>query len=204
MTCRNHHDVIVHPPTPLQENSSPSYHANEIEPLAGSSSKSRGNRLDKEKIINYNRNFEGSGEYPADLEIDAEYNDVSDLELEPSILETIPARINNGIKINITVCVCQYWVDDQWSRTLKYPDLSCAEVNNMLPVYFVASCVLSTVGAILSSMVLYLLWTSRGNIYSSAKPSEVKPFIFTSNLKKNATIDNGRRSDIKNGDALYR
>lgn len=112
---------------------------------------------------------------------------------------------------NVTSCACEQR-GSGWRRRQTYDNLSCLEVNNILPILFVASCVVTAVGAVLSVLVLYLLWSFKNSFYGPAKPHETRPFIFTSNFKKNnntaavATTRNGANNNnsVSNGDSRFR
>ncbi|KAK7074938.1 hypothetical protein SK128_004353, partial [Halocaridina rubra] len=129
-----------------------------------------------------------------------DYVDDTALEFETATLESVTMRLDREIFVNVTSCSCESR-SGEWVRTLRYPDLSCLEVNNILPVLFVASCVVTAVGAVLSVLILYLLWFFRNSFYGPAKPHETRPFIFTSNFKNQAKVNN---SGVTNGNSRVR
>lgn len=148
---------------------------------------------------------EGSGGGWSDSSLyEYEYDDVdAALELETVTLETVTVGLDQGVLLNITTCQCEQR-GPSWRRTKSYENLSCLEVNNILPILFVASCVVTAIGAVLSALILYLLWSFKNSFYGPAKPYERRPFIFTSNFKNTAKASNGSSSKVLNGDSRFR
>lgn len=147
---------------------------------------------------------EGSGFIGRDYYSDGgDYVDERALEFETVTLQSVAVHMDREILLNVTSCACESH-SNEWVRTLTYPDLSCLEVNNILPVLFVASCVVTAVGAMLSFLILYLLWSFRNSFYGPAKPHETRPFIFTSNFKNRAKTTNGSGSGVTNGNSKFR
>jgi len=92
-----------------------------------------------------------------------------------------------SIHVEVIYCVCESW-NGHWKRTFRYPDLRCLEVNRVLPVLSVATCIVTAGGAILSGVVLYLLWASKESFYDPIRPSEIRPIVFSSSLKRNNSV----------------
>ena len=144
---------------------------------------------------------EGSG---ASLSEAAVYDDVNEaLEFETKTLDSVTVGLDHGIILNITSCSCEER-GPSWRRRKSYPNLSCLEVNNILPILFVASCVVTAIGAVLSALILYLLWSFKNSFYGPAKPHERKPFIFTSNFKNTTKASNGSSNKVVNGNSRFR
>ncbi|KAG0718096.1 hypothetical protein GWK47_053156 [Chionoecetes opilio] len=146
---------------------------------------------------------EGEGSGAGLLEADL-YDDVNEaLEFETVTLESVTVSLDQGILLNITSCTCEQR-GSSWRRRKSYPNLSCLEVNNILPILFVASCVVTAIGAVLSALILYLLWSFKNSFYGPAKPHERRPFIFTSNFKDAPKASNGSSKKVVNGDSRFR
>lgn len=134
----------------------------------------------------------------------AVYDDVNEaLEFETVTLESVTLGSDQEIFLNISSCSCEQR-GPAWRRRMSYPNLSCLEVNNILPILFVASCVVMAIGAVLSALVLYLLWSFKNSFYGPVKPHERRPFIFTSNFKNTAKTSNGSSAKVVNGDSRFR
>lgn len=144
---------------------------------------------------------EGSGREPRNLPLEENVDEAQ--HFEAVTLETSSVGLENEVVMNVTFCECEKR-GSTWVRTLRYRNLSCLDVNNILPVLFVASCVVTAVGALLSGLVLYLLWSFRSNFYGPAKLYETRPFIFTSNVKNNSKASNGSGTKVTNGDSQFR
>lgn len=143
----------------------------------------------------------------------------SESELLTEQLELLPVTSDDiltvgydlPIHIEIVFCVCESW-NGHWKRTFRYRDLSCLEVNRVLPVLSVATCTVTAGGAVLSGVILYLLWAAKDTFYEPARPSEIRPFIFSSNLRRNNSLQskangvpvwNGNGSSVRNGHSRY-
>ncbi|XP_045591886.1 uncharacterized protein [Procambarus clarkii] len=134
---------------------------------------------------------EGSGREPRDLPVSH----------PPDEGQPFPTARAEDV-LNVTFCECVK-SGPTWVRMLRYPKLSCLEVNNMLPVLLVASCVVTGLGALLSGLLLYLLWSFTSSFFGPAKPYETRPFIFTSHLKGNIKASNGSSPRETNGDSEF-
>lgn len=144
---------------------------------------------------------EGSGSGAAEAAV---YDDVDEaLEFETVTLESVTMGPDHEIVLNITSCACEQR-GASWRRRMSYPNLSCLEVNNILPILFVASCVVMAIGAVLSALILYLLWSFKNSFYGPVKPHERRPFIFTSNFKDTTKTSNGSSTKVANGDSRFR
>jgi len=129
----------------------------------------------------YDNSDSGSGvyfmEFPNDMGTDY-YSSPYD----ESLTTTIPPAYVEEVS-----CVCEDW-SGYWKRIQKYPDLSCTEVNKFLPVLSVAICTATAAAAILSGIVIYLIWAARhvmggavGGPNLVPLPPEGKPFIKPAN-----------------------
>lgn len=209
MTCHTRHSTITHPPSAediLASVKNRVLHS-DIR-LHGTATTSSPARKDEAIILGYDDDedeAEGSGLVMRDLHSPDDYVDERILEFETVTLQTVTVKIENEIVLNVSSCECESQGAD-WVRTLTYPELSCLEVNNLLPVLFVASCVVTAVGAVLSALVLYLLWSFRNSFYGPAKPHETRPFIFTSNFSKGKTkaASVSRAGGVTNGEGSLR
>ncbi|KAK3857550.1 hypothetical protein Pcinc_036200, partial [Petrolisthes cinctipes] len=131
---------------------------------------------------------------------------IEGLEVETGTLDPLTLSQGSGDVVllsNVTSCACEQR-GPGWRRRHTYENLSCLEVNNILPILFVASCVVTAVGAVLSVLVLYLLWSFKNSFYGSAKPHETRPFIFTSNFKNNNNATRNGSNSVSNGDSRFR
>ncbi|XP_042870233.1 uncharacterized protein LOC122252050 isoform X2 [Penaeus japonicus] len=209
MTCHTRHSTITHPPSSediLASTKNRVLHGDIG--LYSTTTTSSPARKDKAGILGYDDDedeAEGSGLVMRDLHAPDDYVDERILEFETVTLQTVTVKIENEIVLNVSSCECESQGAD-WVRTLTYPELSCLEVNNLLPVLFVASCVVTAVGAVLSALVLYLLWSFRNSFYGPAKPHETRPFIFTSNFNKSKTkaAAVSRSRGVTNGEGSLR
>lgn len=180
MTCHTEHTTLPHPGQRLSIAAAPTNHLPGMEDDEDQS--------------------EGSG---AGLLEAAMYDDVDEaLEFETVTLESVTLDPEQEIVLNITSCSCVQR-GSSWRRRMSYPNLSCLEVNNILPILFVASCVVMAIGAVLSALILYLLWSFKNSFYGPVKPHERRPFIFTSNFK-NGKATNGSTAKVVNGDSRFR
>ena len=214
MRCREHRDLVVHDPQSDSKNQSQAPHYFDREPASSSVyqspedsepfsvnfgideglsnySSGDGPELQYSNRIKSKRDethvdeelesedlFEGSG----GGEILANYHKLGDV---PSDIQ--PPNFTASIHVEVIYCVCESW-NDHWKRTFKYPDLRCLEVNRVLPVLSVAICIVTAGGAVLSGVVLYLLWASKESFYDPVRPSEIRPIVFSSNLKRNNSV----------------
>ncbi|XP_018024515.1 uncharacterized protein LOC108680238 isoform X2 [Hyalella azteca] len=127
-------------------------------------------------------NYDGSGEAPPELNLPK-----ASLELESPTTRTLPAMSDPTVLIEKAYCVCESW-KDHWKQSLRYPDLSCVEVNRVLPVLIVATCIVTAGGAILSGVVIYLIWASRASYYNPIRPTEIRPMMKSSSLKRSVSL----------------
>ncbi|XP_071527424.1 uncharacterized protein [Panulirus ornatus] len=201
MSCHTHHTAVRHPPPGSKDpvvSIMGSQHYGLTTPIPSLRSDSHFVGLEDDED-----EFGGSGGGAAE---DTLYDDEVDeaLEFETVTLGTVSVGLEQDIVVNVTSCDCEKR-GATWVRTRTYPNLSCPSVQNVLPVLFVASCVVTTVGAVLSVLILYLLWSFRNSFYGPAKPHETRPFIFTSNFNKSKTkTSNGSGSRVSNGDSRFR
>lgn len=183
MTCHTEHSTFAHPGQSLA-----------VDAAETASNHMPGMEDDEDES-------EGSGTGWSET---AMYDDVDEaLEFETVTLESVTVGLDNGVVLNITSCSCEQR-GPTWRRRKTYPNLSCLEVNNILPILFVASCVVTAIGAVLSALILYLLWSFKNSFYGPAKPHERRPFIFTSNFKNTTKASNGSSNKVVNGDSRFR
>lgn len=109
------------------------------------------------------------------------------LELEPVTYDFLPLNYEMPIRVEVEYCVCESW-KGHWKRSFRYPDLTCLEVNRVLPVLSVATCIVTAGGAVLSGVLIYLLWASKNTFYQPVRTTEVRPIIFSSNLKRSQSV----------------
>ncbi|KAF2352069.1 hypothetical protein FHG87_017175 [Trinorchestia longiramus] len=126
--------------------------------------------------------YDGSGEIP--IEMNPSHHP---LELKSSSTDDLPPVYDRAVLIEKVYCVCESY-KDHWKKSLRYPDLTCLEVNRVLPVLSVATCIVTAGGAILSGVVIYLIWASRDSYYDPIRPAEVRPIIYSSSLKRSASL----------------
>ena len=150
---------------------------------------------------------EGSGSDQSDGLINA----TEHLELDSVTGESVFDINQRTIYVEYEYCVCESW-NGHWKRTFRYIDLTCLEVNRILPVLSVATCIVTIGGAILSGIMLYLLWASKSSFYDPIRPSEVRPIIFSSSLRRNNSMQskingaqywNGVNSTNRNGNVNH-
>lgn len=92
---------------------------------------------------------------------------------------------NKAVFVNVTTCVCSR-IKDGWRIARQYSNLRCDEVKNTLPIFLVASCVVTVVEAVLSGVFLYLVWAFQKRVCTRSYGGtlhEVQPFIHRSNFK---------------------
>ncbi|XP_076057091.1 uncharacterized protein LOC143034633 isoform X2 [Oratosquilla oratoria] len=207
MKCRIRHDVIIHRPSSNINNvvkSAPKFD-NSIPRAKRSSDLQVANRAvlttskrsigDVEEFTLYDD--QGSGKKSYDDNADVDYEEYRDLEVETATVQNVASLINEQIMVNITSCTCESHYET-FTHRLDYPELSCPEVRNLLPILFIASCVIAATGAMLSSVIIYFVWASRHKIYGGARPYETRPFIFSKTFNSDSVksqITNGRRGE---------
>lgn len=190
MSCHTLHTAVRHPPRDQVASITGSQQYGLSSPVPRSVSHLAGIEDDEDEMA-------GSGD-GADDEVDVT------LEFETVTLGKVSVGLDHEIVVNVTSCECEK-KGATWVRTRTYHNLSCPSVKNVLPVLFVASCVVTAVGAVLSALILYLLWSFKNSFYAPAKPHETRPFIFTSNFNKSKTkTSNGSGSRVSNGDSQFR
>ncbi|XP_068205127.1 uncharacterized protein [Palaemon carinicauda] len=211
MACHTQHSAVQRPAltapvedaTPLDDQVEPVRRNGLLEmPRGGGPSA----RILSEEYSGYDdeeEDLEGSGYVGRAVYGDEEYPEESALEFETVTLDSVRVSLENEIHLNVSSCACESSGGGEAGsvRTMTYPGLSCLEVNNILPVLFVASCVVNAVGAMLSALILYLLWSFRNTFYGPAKPHETRPFIFTSNFKKRPRETSGAGAETTNGNS---
>ncbi|XP_066990242.1 uncharacterized protein [Macrobrachium rosenbergii] len=213
MSCHTQHSAVQHPSSdgapPLGEGvTSGNFPKPQVEPvrrnglLEDPNRDSSGHNALSNEYSAYDDedDLEGSGYVGKAVYGDEEYPDESALEFETVTLDSVRVSLESEVLLNVTSCACENQ-DAGRVRSMTYPGLSCLEVNNILPVLFVASCVVNAVGAMLSALILYLLWSFRNSFYGPAKPHETRPFIFTSNFKKRPKETNGSGPEATNGNS---
>ncbi|XP_042239913.1 uncharacterized protein LOC121878023 [Homarus americanus] len=201
MTCHTQHTALLHPSTGTGVHLAAMKGSQQYGLTTPIPVKVPTSRQYMEGIEDDEDESEGSGREARDLPHDDDVDEA--FEFETVTLATVAAGRENDIVLNVTFCECEKR-GPTWVRMLQYPNLSCLEVNNILPVLFVASCVVTAVGALLSGLILYLLWSLKNSFYGATKPHETRPFIFTSNLKNNNKASNGSGSKVSNGDSQFR
>lgn len=134
------------------------------------------------------------------------------LELETVTSDFFTSGYDMPIHVEVVYCVCESW-EGHWKRSFRYPDLSCLEVNRIVPVLSVAICIVTAGGAVLSGVLIYLLWASKSSFYHPVRTTEVRPIIFSSNLKRSHSVhsrtngapvmENGGGFSGRNGNSAY-
>lgn len=133
------------------------------------------------------------------------------LELSPGATDILSIGYELPIQVEVIFCVCET-SSGHWKRTFRYPDLSCLEVQRVLPVLSVATCIVTAGGAVLSGVVLYILWASKDTFHEPVRPSEIRPFILPSNVRRSSSFQskvngipswNGNGTARRNGHSHY-
>ena len=190
MECRSRTETLTHNASPTIEESIYALQEPPVERRKPTSNPYKGLRrpVRGKSLLLWETNREGSGSNPYSDDDDWPQDQLINrrLEVNTGSLSSFEPKIRPDLQVNVSVCICEQRRKN-WRFVLRYDNLSCAEVKNVLPIFFVASCVFTVVGGVMSSILLYMLWVSRRNPYGSyGKPqsaSETRPFIYKSQFK---------------------